>query len=87
MMRQRLATLARRLRGWMPRLWTLMHHRVADLVRDLWGLAVHPARFAEQLEVLVRQRTPLPLDDFVAQLGQAFRGVGPAQRLIRRRLG
>ena len=45
-----------------------MYHRVAELVRDPWGLAVHPARFAEQLEVLVRHRTPLPLDDFVARL-------------------
>lgn len=45
-----------------------MYHRVADLPRDPWGLAVAPARFAEQLDVLRRQRTVLPLDDLIARL-------------------
>jgi len=68
MMRQRLVSFARGLRGRKPRPRILMYHRVADLARDPWGLAVHPERFAEQLDVLVRQWTPLPLDDFVVRL-------------------
>lgn len=68
MMRRGLAALSRRLRTARPRPRILMYHRVADLACDPWGLAVHPERFAEQLDVLARRRTPLPLDGFVAQL-------------------
>lgn len=64
-MRQRVAALWRRLR---PRPRILMYHRVADVRCDPWGLAVHPERFAEQMAVLARQRTPLPMDAFVARL-------------------
>ena len=65
-MRARLGALVRRLRRPRPRI--LMYHRVADIVRDPWGLAVHPARFAEQLDVLCCRRTVLTLDEFVARL-------------------
>lgn len=68
MMRARLGALARRLRRPRTRPRILMYHRVADLARDPWGLAVRPARFAEQLDVLRRQRTVLPLDELVARL-------------------
>ena len=46
----------------------LMYHRVADLSRDPWGLAVSPANFAAQVALLRRDRTVLPLDDFVRRL-------------------
>ena len=68
MMRRGLAALARRLRPRRTRPRILMYHRVADLACDPWGLAVHPERFAEQLEMLARRRTPLPMDAFVARL-------------------
>lgn len=67
-MRVGLRSLARRLRPPRLRPRILMYHRVAALDRDPWGLSVHPKRFAEQLDVLRRKRTPLPLDDFVARL-------------------
>jgi len=34
----------------------LMYHRVADIPVDPWGLAVHPARFEEQIVRLKRLR-------------------------------
>ena len=34
----------------------LMYHRVARLAHDPWDLAVTPDRFAEQIEVLTRER-------------------------------
>jgi peptidoglycan/xylan/chitin deacetylase (PgdA/CDA1 family) len=48
-----------------PKPVILNYHRVADEPVDPWGLAVSPARFAEQLQVLRRTRSPLPLTDFV----------------------
>ena len=42
----------------------LMYHRVADESFDPWGLAVHPARFAEQMEWLANNRELLPLVEF-----------------------
>jgi peptidoglycan/xylan/chitin deacetylase (PgdA/CDA1 family) len=46
----------------------LMYHRIADEPIDPWGLAVSPANFKEQLEVLRRTRRPLSLTDFVLGL-------------------
>ena len=51
-----------------PRPLILMYHRIADDPIDNWGLAVSPARFEEQLDVLRRSRRPLPLEDFVGRL-------------------
>jgi peptidoglycan/xylan/chitin deacetylase (PgdA/CDA1 family) len=45
-----------------------MYHRIADDPVDHWQLAVSPARFEEQLDVLRRIRRPLPLSDFVRDL-------------------
>jgi peptidoglycan/xylan/chitin deacetylase (PgdA/CDA1 family) len=46
----------------------LMYHRIADELVDPWGLAVSPAHFEEQLQVLRRVRYPLPLTTFVRKL-------------------
>jgi peptidoglycan/xylan/chitin deacetylase (PgdA/CDA1 family) len=46
----------------------LMYHRVADLPYDPWGLAVTPAHFAAQLEVLRKDRLPLSMTEFVSRL-------------------
>lgn len=48
----------------------LMYHRVADESFDPWGLAVSPRNFADQLEWIARNRTPLSLAKF-ARLHQA----------------
>ena len=45
-----------------------MYHRIADVMWDPWGLAVSPARFAEQMQALLQVRLPLTMDDFVACL-------------------
>lgn len=39
----------------------LMYHQVADLDDDRWELAVSPRHFTEQLEVLSRRRSVVPL--------------------------
>lgn len=46
----------------------LMYHRVAELPCDPWRLAVTPNRFAEQIEVLTRRRTVVPLGWLVDKL-------------------
>ena len=38
-----------------------MYHRVADISFDPWRLAVSPAYFAEQMEVLHEHFDPVPL--------------------------
>jgi glycosyltransferase involved in cell wall biosynthesis/peptidoglycan/xylan/chitin deacetylase (PgdA/CDA1 family) len=43
----------------------LMYHRIADESFDPWALAVSPANFADQLEWIARNRTILPLYEFV----------------------
>src|SRR5215470_438384 len=48
----------------------LMYHRVAEIRFDPWGLAVAPAAFEEQLEVLCRTREPLPMSEFVGRLAR-----------------
>ena len=45
-----------------------MYHRVAAPAVDPWGLAVHPDHFAEHMEVLRAQRTPLPMSEIVRRL-------------------
>ncbi len=52
----------------MSRPLILMYHRVADAPIDPWQLAVSPAHFEEQLDVLRRSRRPLPLAEFVRKL-------------------
>jgi len=42
----------------------LMYHRLADESFDPWGLAVHPTRFAQQMEWLANNRELLPLVEF-----------------------
>src|SRR6478736_4340236 len=46
----------------------LLYHRVTALANDRWSIAVTPAHFAEQMEVLRRRTTivPLPALDSVA---------------------
>jgi peptidoglycan/xylan/chitin deacetylase (PgdA/CDA1 family) len=44
----------------------LLYHRVADLAPDPWGLAVHPERFAQQLEALLSFATPVHVDELAA---------------------
>ena len=39
----------------------LLYHRVTHLANDRWSIAVTPAHFAEQMEVLHRRATALPL--------------------------
>ena len=46
-----------------------MYHRIAELNNDPWGLAVSPAHFAEQLEVLHASRSVMPLNQFASDLG------------------
>lgn len=48
----------------------LLYHRVADLGRDPWNLAVSPRRFEAHMAALARGGySPLPLGDFVDALG------------------
>jgi peptidoglycan/xylan/chitin deacetylase (PgdA/CDA1 family) len=42
----------------------LMYHRIAEADADPWGLALSPALFNEQLELLKQQRLVLPLIEF-----------------------
>jgi peptidoglycan/xylan/chitin deacetylase (PgdA/CDA1 family) len=43
----------------------LMYHRVADIPVDPWGLAVHPARFEEQIARLKRLRRVVHLHELL----------------------
>ncbi len=58
--------------GWAERrLWPrapviLIYHRVADPMRDVWGITVGPERFAEQIEALKRVRRVVPLGELIA---------------------
>lgn len=53
----------RRLYGAAPVI--LMYHRVADIPVDPWGLAVHPARFEEQIDALTHVRRVVHLHNLV----------------------
>ena len=48
----------------------LMYHRVAVPRVDPWGLAVHPDRFEQQLEILRRNRSVLPISELASRLVQ-----------------
>jgi peptidoglycan/xylan/chitin deacetylase (PgdA/CDA1 family) len=67
-LRHSLHRIMRRAQLLEPKPVILMYHRIADEPVDPWGLAVSPARFEEQLQVLRRTRYPLPLTDFVRHL-------------------
>lgn len=58
-MRRRIEYLARRA-AWRRPPFILMYHRIADIACDPWELAVSPERFAQQIEVVVRTRRPVP---------------------------
>jgi peptidoglycan/xylan/chitin deacetylase (PgdA/CDA1 family) len=45
-----------------------MYHRVARLAHDPWELAITPDRFAEQIEVLTRERRVVPLRRLAEEL-------------------
>lgn len=45
--------------------YVLLYHRVARVAVDPWGLAVSPAHFAAQLEMLCRKARPMRLGEFV----------------------
>jgi peptidoglycan/xylan/chitin deacetylase (PgdA/CDA1 family) len=66
--RYALGSIFRRSRLPNPKPLILMYHRIADAPADPWGLAVRPARFEEQIEVLRRTRYPLSLADFTHRL-------------------
>ena len=44
----------------------LMYHRVADISFDPWRLAVSPANFAEQMDVVCKHFNPVPLAELTA---------------------
>ena len=48
----------------------LTYHRVAEAVADPWRLAVQPARFDEQMEVVATRFRPLALAELVEELGR-----------------
>ncbi len=66
--------MLRRLRDWARhrratrRPLILMYHRIAEPLIDPWRLAVKPAHFEQQLDVLRRSRCPLPMREFVTRL-------------------
>jgi CelD/BcsL family acetyltransferase involved in cellulose biosynthesis/peptidoglycan/xylan/chitin deacetylase (PgdA/CDA1 family)/ubiquinone/menaquinone biosynthesis C-methylase UbiE len=66
-LRKRTPTAARGMRRDLddPRGVILMYHRVTALPSDTYGLAVHPERFREHLEILQRNYCPLALDELV----------------------
>ena len=67
-----LKQLLRAARGYLvPRAAVLMYHRVAEPATDAWELAVSPARFEQQLQVLREAAFALlPLPALVAQVRQ-----------------
>ena len=64
-LRGKLKAVVRRIRPYKPKPLILMYHRIADELLDHWCLAVSPAHFEEQLDVLRRTRRPMPLSKFV----------------------
>jgi peptidoglycan/xylan/chitin deacetylase (PgdA/CDA1 family) len=44
-----------------------MYHRVSQIEVDPWGLAVHPARFEEHIDVLTRTRRVVPLTRLIEE--------------------
>ena len=66
--RGKLRSAIRRIWPPRPKPLILVYHRIANEPIDNWGLAVSPAHFEEQLQVLRRTRHPFPLTDFVRNL-------------------
>jgi peptidoglycan/xylan/chitin deacetylase (PgdA/CDA1 family) len=66
--RSKLRSAIRRIWPPKPRPLILVYHRIANEPIDNWGLAVSPAHFEEQLQVVRRTRHPFPLTDFVRNL-------------------
>ncbi|HZS12759.1 MAG TPA: polysaccharide deacetylase family protein [Nitrospirales bacterium] len=60
-------------RAWRPAGIILIYHRVANLPRDPWRLAVSPEKFEEQLQIIKTLTTPMPL--------RTFRTLAAANRL------
>ena len=67
-----------RLRPRPPRGVILLYHRIANLERDSWGLAVTPAHFAEHLATLRRIATPVAL----ARADPGPRGPGASRPVV-----
>lgn len=71
-MRRRVRRIVRRARAAIPvrpgGALVLMYHRVADLPIDPWRLAVHPAHFAEHLDLIARYLRPITAAGLSAQL-------------------
>ena len=67
-LRNRLRSVIHRMWPPKPRPLILGYHRIVDDPVDHWQLAVSPAHFEEQLEVLCRTRYPIPLTDFFRDL-------------------
>jgi peptidoglycan/xylan/chitin deacetylase (PgdA/CDA1 family) len=57
-----------RFRGNGPRPLILAYHRIASTPIDPWGLAVRPARFEAQLDVLRRKRVVMSVNEMVNRL-------------------
>ena len=55
----------------------LMYHRVSAASDDLWGIAVGPDRFAEQIEALQRVRRIATLDEVLAWMDHGRPGERP----------
>ncbi len=53
-----------------PQAIILMYHRIIEYDRDIWGLAVTPANFAEQLQVLQKSFTVMTLSDLALAQAQ-----------------
>src|SRR4030095_8087725 len=51
-----------------PKAVILLYHRVAELDSDPWGLAVSPANFAEQLDVLRDRNCVVAVGEIAAAL-------------------
>ncbi len=74
---RRMRAVVRRARAYASRRGViLLYHRVAELPRDPWSLAVAPARFDAQLAMLRRRFYVLPLDALISCL----RGGTPVPR-------
>jgi peptidoglycan/xylan/chitin deacetylase (PgdA/CDA1 family) len=65
---ERLATSARRLRRQRPRALVLVYHRVGERGLDPWRLTVDSEIFADQMEALAREWSPLSLAELVEGL-------------------
>jgi peptidoglycan/xylan/chitin deacetylase (PgdA/CDA1 family) len=63
---RRLAAKART--GLLSRALILLYHRVGESISDPWSLAVKPANFAEQLEVIKKQARVLSVEELISAI-------------------